>query len=89
MSQPDFAALRAKRDAAIQRQMQVMADEWGVPLQRLLTSHNTRGCYCACTTGGPCEHDWDGEPYESDGLWTTTCSKCGATAFSHSMKTAP
>lgn len=89
MSQPDFAALRAERDAAVQRQMQVMADEWGVPLQGLLTSHDTRRCYCACTTGGPCEHDWDGEPYEADGLWTRTCSKCGTTSFSHSMHTAP
>lgn len=69
--------------------MQKVADEWGVPLQSLFSSHNEHACYCACGTGGPCEHDWDGEPYEADSLWTTTCSKCGTTAFSHSMRTAP
>ena len=89
MSQPDFAALRAQRNAEVQAAMQKMADEWGVPLQSLFSSHNQHACYCACATGGPCEHDWDGKPYEADGLWTRTCSKCGTTSFSHSMRTAP
>ena len=89
MSQPDFAALRAERDAAIQRELQVMAAEWGVPLQSLRFTFDPAACYCDCVAGGPCEHKWDGKPYESHGLWTTTCSRCGTTAFSHSMWTAP
>lgn len=89
MNAPDFEALRAKRNAAVQAECERMAAEWGVPLQSLRSTFNPAACYCDCVAGGPCEHKWDGEPYESDGLWTTTCSRCGTTAFSHSMRTAP
>lgn len=89
MNTPDFEALRAKRNAAVQAEFQRVADEWGVPLQSLRSTFNPASCYCNCVEDGPCEHEWDGEPYESDGLWTTTCSRCGTTSFSHSMRTAP
>jgi hypothetical protein len=36
-----------------------------------------------------CEHVWDGEPWEGDGVWTTTCSKCGAHAIDVSMREGP
>lgn len=86
---PDFDALRADRNRRMTELHQRIADEEGVPLQSLRSTFNPNACYCACGHGGPCEHSWDGEPYESDGLWTTTCSRCGMTAFSHSMRTAP
>lgn len=87
---PDFEALRAKRNAAVLDRHQKMADEWGVSLQSLRSNFNPSACYCACGTGGPCEHKWDGEGYESgDGCWSATCSRCGCTAISHSMRTAP
>lgn len=89
MSQPDFAALRAARNAAVQAETQRLAEEWGVPLQSLRSSFNPAACYCACASGGPCEHDWDGQPCEDDGLWSCTCSKCGTLEMSHSLRTAP
>jgi hypothetical protein len=85
----DFEALRAKRNESVLKMLSEQAEKWGVPVESINTSFNPHACYCACTTGGPCEHKWDGEPWESDGLWTTTCSRCGCTAFSHSMRTAP
>lgn len=91
MSAPDFEALRAERNARATAFRQKLADEWGVPLQSLSTTHDPDACYCACGTGGPCEHKWDGEPYESeDGcVWSTTCSRCGGTAMGHDMRFAP
>ena len=86
---PNFEALRAARNESVLKRLAEQAEEWGVPVESITTSFNPNACYCACTTGGPCEHKWDGEPWESDGLWTTTCSRCGSTAFSHSMRTAP
>ena len=88
---PDFEALRARRNAAVQEMHQKIANEWGVPLQSLRSNFNPAACYCACGTGGPCEHNWDGEGWESeDGCaWSATCSRCGCTAMSHDMRNAP
>ena len=88
---PDFEALRARRNAAVQEMCQKIADEWGAPLQSLRSNFNPAACYCACGTGGPCEHKWDGEGWESeDGRgWSATCSRCGCTAMSHDMRNAP
>ena len=88
---PDFAALRARRNAAIQEECQKIADELGVPLQTMRSNFNPAACYCACGTGGPCEHKWDGEGWESeDGRgWSATCSRCGTTAMSHDMRCLP
>lgn len=87
----DFEALRAKRNAVVQASMQKLADELGLPVTNLSSSHNPNACYCACASGGPCEHKWDGAPYESeDGLcWSVTCSRCGCTAMSHDMLVMP
>lgn len=87
----DFEALRAKRNAAAQARIQRQADEWGVPLSEIHSTFNPSACYCACNTDGPCEHKWDGEPWESaDGCgWSRTCSRCGMTAMSHSLRTGP
>ena len=88
---PDFEALRAKRNAAVQTEHQRIADEMGIPLQSLHSSFDPNACYCACGTNGPCEHKWNGEPWESeDGCgWSTTCSHCSCTAMSHDLRYAP
>lgn len=85
---PDFEALRAKRNEAVMEILHRQADELGVQLESLQCSFNPNACYCACGNGGPCEHKWDGEPYESeDGCcWSSTCSRCGTMSMSHDMR---
>lgn len=55
------------------------------------STFDNNSCYCDCVNGGPCEHTWDGEPWESeDGRsWSATCSRCGMTAMSHDMRVLP
>lgn len=91
MSAPNFDALRAQRNADFLAWAQKFAEEQGVPLQALRTSFNPDACYCACGTGGPCEHDWTGPDWESEDGRTTsvTCARCGSTAMSHDMRYAP
>ena len=91
MSAPDFDALRAQRNAEVLEHAQKFADEHGIPLQSIRTSFDPNSCYCACGTGGPCEHDWTGPDWESeDGLCSSvTCARCGTTAMSHDMRYAP
>lgn len=88
---PDFEALRARRNAAVKRRLEKLADELGVPVQSLHSTHNPDACYCACGTGGPCEHQWDGDGWESeDGLaFSATCSRCGCTAMGHDQRFMP
>ena len=89
MEQPNFEKLRAERDAEIDAFVEKMrADGWEVGQCAL---RDKSACYCDCINGGPCEHKWDGEPWQSaDGCgWSTTCSRCGITAMGHSLRTAP
>lgn len=85
---PDFEALRAERNRKVQEAHRKAADELGVPLSSIRSTHNPDLCYCACSSGGPCEHKWDGENVEFDEGrgWTVTCSRCGCTAISHDMR---
>ena len=91
LPEPNFESLRAERNRRVFEQHQKFADEHGVPLQSLRSTFNTNSCYCACTSGGPCEHKWDGEGVEFDGGcgWSATCSRCGCTAMSHDMRVLP
>ena len=89
MSTHDFDALRAERNKQMDEFVAKMkAEGWEVSPCAL---RNKDACYCACGSGGPCEHDWNGPEYVSeDGcLSSATCSRCGMTAFSHSMRFAP
>lgn len=86
MGAPDFERLRAERDASLLKKRQKWADKHGVSVDAIHMHVSPGRCYCDCAQGGPCEHKWDGKPYESDGLWSTTCSLCGTTSFSHSMR---
>lgn len=87
MTDEDFPTLRAERNARVKAQLDRLAAEYGWDDSQAHSTHDDAACYCACATGGPCEHRWDGAPVEEDGLWTTTCSRCGMWAFSHSMRT--
>ena len=82
---PDFESLRAERN---QRQLERVRRLTGVFDMPATSYFDPNACYCACGTGGPCEHKWNGEPYESeDGCtWSATCSRCGCTAMGHSMR---
>lgn len=46
-------------------------------------------CKCECSTGGPCDHDWDGPEETTEHSSSATCSKCGMSAMSHSMWVGP
>lgn len=89
--QHDFEALRAERNRKHDEWVRKFCAEHDFSPAELQTNFNPDACYCACGTGGPCEHRWDGEEYISeDGcLCSATCSRCGMTAFSHSMRYAP
>lgn len=83
---PDFEALRAERNAAMDAyatKMRAEGFEVGPCSMR-----DKDACYCACGTGGPCEHTWDGKWWESEGgrAFSATCSRCGMPAMSHSMR---
>lgn len=86
MSAPDFEKLRAQRNQAEADWLEELAGEGFTALR----PPNPDRCYCACSQGGPCEHKWDGKPYETDdgSVWSATCSRCGMTALGHNMGNA-
>lgn len=87
MSEPDFEKLRAERNEKRREwEKEMAADGWQVSSHCAHTADSA--CYCACPEG-PCEHKWDGEGWESeDGLASSaTCSRCGTTCMSHSLRT--
>lgn len=86
---PDFEALRAKRNEAVKEMIRGLAEKLGEPNDPVTCTFDFDACYCACASGGPCEHKWDGPPWESDDCWSATCSRCGETAMSHSMRVGP
>lgn len=93
-SKPDFDALRAERDAAIEKMVREAARKlWGEEATGKITFHANLGggshdCYCACADGGPCEHEFGGWREFEDGLGGETfCARCGMGAMSHDMHT--
>lgn len=88
---PDFESLRTERNRLVMESHQRIADELGIPPESLKSNFNPNSCYCACSTGGPCEHKWDGDGVEFDEGrgWSVTCSRCGCTAMSHDMRVLP
>lgn len=87
---PDFEALRAKRNEAVKEMIRGLAERLGEPNDPVAYTFDEDACYCDCAAGGPCEHRWDGKPYEDgDGCVSATCSRCGETAMSHSMRIGP
>lgn len=85
----DFESLREQRNKEVQESTERLATRLGVPADSLLTNFDPASCYCDCANGGPCEHKWDGEPYESDDdgafVSSATCSLCGCVALNHDL----
>jgi hypothetical protein len=88
MTKPNFEVLRATRTERMQKLHAKLASELGCKPEELKSNYNPNACYCACSTGGPCEHDWTGPDWESeDGCaCSVTCARCGTTAMSHDMR---
>jgi len=86
MDKPNFEELRANRNVETEAAIKASEEKYGM---EVLRRPDPNACYCACSSGGPCEHTWDGKPYENEeeGVWSATCSRCGCTAISHSLRT--
>ncbi len=85
----EFEELARKRDAGIAEVVKATAAEMGWnPAEVKVHVSGSGGCYCDCPDG-PCQHIWDGPPWEDEGAWSTTCSRCGAVAMFHDMRFAP
>ncbi len=90
-TKPDFAALRAERDAAIQRIAREVHIKLGGEPDASVTFHSCDfgGCYCACPDG-PCEHEFGGwREFEDGSGGEQVCAKCGIGAMAHSMRVLP
>lgn len=84
---PDFAALRAARDAALKELFEAACAEMGCdPAQAEMHVLGARGCYCACPDG-PCEHVFTGwRRFADGGGGESYCQACGLGAMRHSLK---
>jgi hypothetical protein len=87
---PDFEALRAKRNAEVQTIVEAVAAKmgWEGPVH---FSFDPNACYCACGSGGPCEHDFKGWRDLTDDKGNvcggeTVCQRCGMGSMSHSLR---
>lgn len=88
-TKPDFEALRAKRNADFESWVERMRAK-GWDSAGLCAINRKDACYCACTNGGPCEHDWTGPGVDlGEGAWSVTCARCGLDAMGHSLRTDP
>lgn len=89
---PDFEALRAKRDAALEAIVEAFAKERGINRKDVLVHVSPGGCYCSCPDG-PCEHEWGGwREFETEGGGgggEQVCKRCGMGAMSHSLRCGP
>lgn len=85
----EFEELKRKRDEATERVIQAACKEMGIKREDVQVHFSHAGdCYCACPDG-PCQHIWDGPDWNDGGLYSTTCSLCGAIAAYHDMRVAP
>jgi len=90
MTEPDFEALRAKRNASVQKSIEDAAKRNGWDPAKTMHNFDFNACYCACSTGGPCEHDFQGwRLFENHSGGEAVCKRCGMGAMSHTLRTAP
>lgn len=90
---PDFEALRAQRNAAVEEVIKAACARHGFDPSKAYTSFNPDACYCACPDG-PCEHDWQGWRDIEDDAGNMcggerVCARCGMGAMSHDIRVAP
>jgi hypothetical protein len=90
IGKPDFAALRAKRDASLKAMFDAVCAEQGWdPATTQFHVSGADGCYCACPDG-PCEHEFSGWREFEDGLYgEQVCRLCGMGAMAHDLRCAP
>lgn len=85
---PDFAALRAKRDTALEATVQAICDKHGWDRSGAVVHvSGGDGCYCACADGGPCEHEFQGWR-QTGSVGEQVCRLCGMGAMAHSLRTS-
>lgn len=86
---PNFAALRAKRDAATEAAINAICEKYGWDRSGVkVHMSGGGGCYCACGEGGPCEHEFSGWR-EIDNGGEQFCRLCGMGAMRHTLRYAP
>lgn len=84
----EFEELKRKRDEAVRATVIATCEKMGWdPSKTSFHASHMHGCYCACPDG-PCQHKWDGPTVEEENMVDTTCSLCGASAFSHDLRCA-
>jgi hypothetical protein len=90
LEKPDFAALRAKRDANIKKAVEDFCRENGLdPETAAVHVSGAHGCYCACPDG-PCEHQFDGwREFDGGRGGEKVCNLCGMGAMGHSLRCGP
>lgn len=86
-TKPDFEALRAQRNTAVKAQLNEMVEKNGWDPSKIHHNFDFNACYCACVSGGPCEHDFQGWR-EFEGGGEQVCKRCGMGAMSHTLRTA-
>lgn len=89
MTKPDFEALRAKRNAAVEAMVrEVHIKMGGKPDEPVRSNWNPNACYCSCGSDeNLCEHDFQGwREFEDRRGGETVCSRCGTGAMSHSLR---
>lgn len=96
--EPNWDALRAEREQNYWEAMALLQAEWGLIANQSISNHKANACYCTCGIGRTssdtgtgsvlCEHTWDGPDWTSeDGCaQSSTCSRCGTLAMSHTMR---
>ncbi len=89
-AKPDFEALRATRNAAVKMMIADIAAEHGWDTSEVYSTFDADACFCACSAGGPCEHDFQGwrditNEYGEVCGGETYCQRCGMGSMSHSL----
>lgn len=89
-TEAEFDALKARRDAALQKMVEACAAHFKCdPADLQVHISHSPVCYCACPDG-PCQHVWDGDDVTiGDNGCSVTCSRCGEMAFAHDLRCAP
>jgi hypothetical protein len=87
----DFEKMREERNAAIKTMIEDEYKRRGWAMEDVRHTFDFNSCYCACASGGPCEHNFQGwrDHYHENGMvcgGETVCKRCGLGAMSHSLR---
>ncbi len=90
----DFDKLKRERDEALSKMLKTLAEDFakriGCDPEEVHTHVSNHGsteeCYCACASGGPCQHEWGGwREFEDGNGGEQFCQRCGMGIMSHDM----